>query len=94
MKDVIPSRTGLVEFLLTVVQQRGASEEAIYEAMRKAEQEMYNGGIVAVGDIGNTAHSLPIKLKSKIHWYNFVEVLGFTEDRAEESDQAISKSTG
>lgn len=84
MKDVIPSRTGLVDFLLTVVQQRGATDEAIYEGMRSAEQEMYNGGIVAVGDIGNTAHSLPIKLKSKIYWYNFVEVLGFTEDRAEE----------
>lgn len=84
MKDVIPNRTGLVEFLLTVVQQRGATEETIYEAMRNAEQEIYNGGVIAVGDIGNTAHSLPIKLKSRIHWYNFVEVLGFTEDRAEE----------
>ena len=84
MKNVIPNRTGLVDFLLKVVQQRGATEEAIYDAMRNAEQEMYNGGIVAVGDIGNTAHSLPIKLKSKMHWYNFVEVLGFTEDRAEE----------
>lgn len=83
MKDVIPGRTGLVDFLLTVVQQRGASEEVVYEAMHKAEQEMYAGGIVAVGDIGNTAHSLSIKQKSKMYWYNFVEVLGFTEDRAE-----------
>ena len=83
MKNVIPNRTGLVDFLLKVVQQRGATEEAIYDAMRNAEQEMYNGGIVAVGDIGNTAHSLPIKLK-KNALVQFCGSAGFTEDRAEE----------
>ncbi|MEP7318461.1 MAG: amidohydrolase family protein, partial [Panacibacter sp.] len=84
MKGVIPNRTGLVDFLLQVVQQRGTGESIIYEAMRNAVQEMYNGGIVAVGDISNTTHTIPIKQKSKIHWYNFIEVLGFTEAGAAE----------
>ncbi|HRH48103.1 MAG TPA: amidohydrolase family protein [Panacibacter sp.] len=82
MKGVIPNRTGLVDFLLQVVQQRSADEAIIYTAMRNAEQEMYNGGIVAVGDICNTAHSIGIKQKSKIRWHNFIEVLGFTETNA------------
>ena len=84
MKGVIPNRTGLVDFLLQVVQQRSADEAVIYTAMRNAEQEMYNGGIVAVGDISNTAHSIAIKKKSNIRWHNFIEVLGFTEINAAE----------
>lgn len=84
MKGIIPNRTGLVDFLLQVVQMRDAKEEDIYETMRNAEQEMYNGGIVAVGDISNTIYSAAVKQKSKIHWHTFVEVLGFTDERAEE----------
>ena len=82
MKGIIPNGTGLVDFLLQVVQLRDAYEEDIYEAMRKAEQEMHDGGIVAVGDISNTIYSAAIKQKSKLHWHTFVEVLGFTEEGA------------
>ena len=46
---------------------------------------MYDGGIVAVGDIGNTADTAEIKSKSKIRWQNFVEVLSFTDDKADEN---------
>ena len=84
MKGVIPNGTGLVDFLLQVLQHRNAKEEDIYNAMHKAEQEMYDGGIVAVGDISNTIYSAAIKEKSKMHWHTFVEVLGFTEDNAAE----------
>ncbi|HRH60056.1 MAG TPA: amidohydrolase family protein [Chitinophagaceae bacterium] len=91
MKGLIPGGTGLVDFLLQVLQLRGAKEEDIFNAMQNAEQEMYKGGIAAVGDIGNTAHSLVIKQKSKLHWYNFVEVLGFTEERAEEVIQPFEE---
>ncbi len=84
MKGIIPIRTGLVDFILQVLQQRSATNENIYEAMRNAEQEMYNGGIVAVGDISNTTDSIGIKQKSSIRWHNFIEVLGFSEASAVE----------
>ena len=84
MKGIIPNRTGLVDFLLQVVQQRTADEKIVFEAMRNAEQEMYNGGIVAVGDICNTTHTIGLKQKSKIRWHNFIEVIGFTETNAAE----------
>ena len=45
---------------------------------------MYENGIVAVGDIGNTADTAEVKSKSKIFWQNFVEVLSFTDEKAEE----------
>ncbi len=85
LKGAIPNGTGLVNFLLQVLQLRGAKQADIFDAMRKAEQEMYSGGIVAVGDISNKADSLYIKQKSQLAWYNFIEVLGFTDAKAEEA---------
>src|SRR5690606_28975014 len=51
----------------------------------KAEKEMYENGIVAVGDIGNTADTAVVKSKSKIRWQNFVEVLSFTDEKSLEN---------
>lgn len=98
MKNVIPPHTGLVEFLCSVVTRREAPPksspkgrtyedpaESKLKAMSDAEKEMYDNGIVAVGDIGNTADTVQVKQKSKIRWQNFVEVLSFTDEKAEES---------
>lgn len=85
LKNVIPPHTGLVEFLCSVVTKRGFDPGVIQEEIRRGEQEMYDNGIVAVGDIGNTADTANTKSKSKIRWQNFVEVLGFTDEKAEEN---------
>jgi cytosine/adenosine deaminase-related metal-dependent hydrolase len=39
-------------------------------------------GIVAVGDIGNTADTVNVKATNRIRWQNFVEVLSFTDERS------------
>ncbi len=100
LKNVIPPHTGLIEFLCSVVTKREASSKPpppvggeAYEdptlkkmiAIVNAEKEMYDNGIVAVGDIGNTADTAAIKSKSKICWQNFVEVLSFTDEKADEN---------
>ncbi len=85
LQNVIPPHTGLVNFLISVIQKRGFAKEVINEAITKAEQEMHNSGIVAVGDIGNTTDTIATKQKSKIHWHNFIEVLSFSDARAEEN---------
>ena len=85
LKNVIPPHTGLVEFLCSVVTKRGFDPDVIQEQIRIAEREMYDNGIVAVGDIGNTADTAGTKSKSNIRWQNFVEVLGFTDEKAEEN---------
>lgn len=84
LKNVIPPHTGLIEFLCSVVTKRDFSPEIIQQEIIKAEQEMYNNGIVAVGDIGNTADTADVKNRSKIRWQNFVEVLSFTDEKADE----------
>lgn len=52
---------------------------------------MFNNGIVAIGDIGNTADTAEVKSKSKIRWQNFVEVLSFTDEKAEENFKHYKK---
>ena len=82
LKDVIPPHTGLIPFLLDVVGKRDFPMDVILDRIEKAENEMFLDGIVAVGDIGNTANTLSTKLKSKIRWNNFVEVLSFSDENA------------
>jgi aminodeoxyfutalosine deaminase len=83
LKNAIPQHTGLVNFVQQVMSKRTASDEEKLAAMQQAEAEMYNSGIVAIGDICNTADSLSIKQNSKIRWHNFIEVSGFVEATAE-----------
>jgi cytosine/adenosine deaminase-related metal-dependent hydrolase len=85
LKNVIPPHKGLIEFLCSVVTKRGFAPEIIHQEIIKAEKEMYDNGIVAVGDIGNTADTALVKSKSKIYWQNFVEVLSFTDEKADEN---------
>lgn len=82
LKDAIPPHTGLIPFLIDVVGKRDFPQELILESIEKAEKEMEEAGIVAVGDIGNTNNTLQAKMKSKIVWNNFVEVLSFTDERS------------
>lgn len=87
LKNIIPPHTGLIEFLCSVVTKRGFDPEVIQQEIINAEKEMYENGIVAVGDIGNTEDTAEVKSKSKIRWQNFVEILGFTDEKADENIQ-------
>ena len=91
LKNVIPPHTGLIEFLCSVVTKRGFEQDVIQNEIQKAEKEIYDNGIVAVGDIGNTADTAEVKSKSKIRWQNFVEVLGFTDEKSEENIEHYKK---
>lgn len=85
LKNVIPPHTGLIEFLCSVVTKRDFDPAVIQQEIKKAEKEMYDNGTVAVGDIGNTSDTAEVKSKSMIKWQNFVEVLSFTDEKANEN---------
>jgi aminodeoxyfutalosine deaminase len=94
LKNVIPPHTGLIDFLISVVSKRDTPagnevfetpEQKKQAAIVAAEKEMYEGGIVAVGDIGNTADTAMVKSNSNICWQNFVEVISFTDEKASEN---------
>jgi aminodeoxyfutalosine deaminase len=83
LKNTIPQHTGLVNFVQQVMSKRTSSNEEKLAAMQTAEAQMHNSGIVAVGDICNTADTLSIKQNSKIYWHTFIEVSGFVPAGAE-----------
>jgi cytosine/adenosine deaminase-related metal-dependent hydrolase len=77
MAATIPRGTGMVDFLLAVMQQRNAGQEKIQAAIENAEAFMLNNGIVAVGDICNTTDTLRRKQEKKLTYVNFIECSGF-----------------
>jgi cytosine/adenosine deaminase-related metal-dependent hydrolase len=83
LKNTIPPHTGLIPFLLEVVTKRTHDQALMLESIEKAEREMEEEGIVAVGDICNTNITLETKRQSKIKWNNFIEVLGMKDEKAE-----------
>jgi aminodeoxyfutalosine deaminase len=85
LKSAIPEHTGLDEFIMHIEGMRKASNEDISQAIDLADQEMYNEGIVAVGDISNKKDSFSAKSKSKILYHTFIEVFGFHPSRADEA---------
>lgn len=80
MKGKVPTGTGLLPFIKNVVQSRGAAEAEIQAAIEAADQEMWNNGIVAVGDICNQLDTKRIKDQSSIRYYSFVEMFDFMQD--------------
>jgi len=77
LKNVIPQHTGLVEFARLIVSNRSNyTESEIKEAAMMADADMISNGIVAVGDICNTNFSIEHKVKSKICYHSFIELIG------------------
>lgn len=83
LKNKIAQQSGLVNFVQDVMGKRETDEEVKQEAMRFAEDELYNSGTVAVGDICNTNDSLLLKKNSKLYWHNFIEISGFIDPGAQ-----------
>ena len=84
LEGKMTTKTGLIEFIKGILKHRGADNEAITEAAIKADNDMYENGIVAVGDISNNSITIPIKGGSKLYYHTFVEILGFLPDKADE----------
>jgi aminodeoxyfutalosine deaminase len=77
LKGLLPQYTGLVDFVNGVMSRRFADEDVILQHIKNAEDEMLQNGIVAVGDICNTATTVLQKEQSRLHYHNFIEVSGF-----------------
>ena len=80
MKGRVDTGTGLLPFLRSVVQHRQIAQEEILEAIQRADAEMYEAGIVAVGDISNKSDTVYTKNNSAIRYYTFVEMFDFLKE--------------
>ncbi len=77
LKNQVKPGSEMVPFLLQVMGKRFQEPEKIQKAIYDAEVEMLQNGIVAVGDICNTADTITAKKKNKLYYHNFIEVSGF-----------------
>ena len=80
MKGLVNTGTTLIPFITNVVRRRQAEAEVIAQAIAQAEQDMYDGGIVAVGDISNTTDTFATKAKGRLRYYTFVEMFDFLQE--------------
>jgi cytosine/adenosine deaminase-related metal-dependent hydrolase len=78
LKGNIQKHTGIPGFGKQIIMQRmsGFAKEQIHEKAVEADAQMWNNGIVAVGDISNADDSFKIKQNSKIKYHTFIEILG------------------
>lgn len=83
LRGRIPEKTGLVDFVFRIVNERHFPEAEILDAITTAEDEMLANGIVAVGDICNNSLTLAQKAKQRLAYYNFVELTGWLPQAAE-----------
>lgn len=82
LKDKIAPKKGLVNFIKEVQAYRNANTADVIAAAERADEEMYNNGIVAVGDIANGLLTADLKTRSKLYYHTFIEVFGFVPEKA------------
>ena len=85
LNGIFPEKTGLPGFLKNVIEHRNLEKNKVVEEAQKADFELWNNGIVAVGDISNTNTTFQLKSESKIVYHTFIEALGFSPQRAEKA---------
>jgi aminodeoxyfutalosine deaminase len=83
MKGVVAEHTGLIPFLKNIPQHRNDfTDEQKKVARHAGYKELIANGVVAIGDISNTADTADIRSMGGLHFHTFVEALGFNEANA------------
>ena len=82
LKGLIPEKQGLINFVLSVMRQRFQNSVSKQKAILDAEKEMLDAGIVAAGDISNTADTGFVKMAKRLYYYHFIEILGWAPKMA------------
>jgi cytosine/adenosine deaminase-related metal-dependent hydrolase len=81
--EITEKGKGLLDFVVKVQQRNSFTKDKIQIAIENAEQQMLANGIVAVGDICNTADTILQKQKGILQYYNFIETFGVHENNIE-----------
>jgi aminodeoxyfutalosine deaminase len=92
MKGRIPTGTRLVGFIKQIITKRTADTDIIKKAVADAENEMYQNGIMAVGDISNVPDSFDIKHHGKLYYHTFIEAFDLMQSKNTVSEYDRVKS--
>jgi cytosine/adenosine deaminase-related metal-dependent hydrolase len=92
LKNEISQKTTLPGFVKELVQKRNNfSEKERQIAINKAEQEMIENGIVAVGDIANGNSTFQLKAKQHIYYHTFLEVFEIADELAKNTFDKVAQ---
>lgn len=81
---IIPRQSGMAGFIDQIFSRRDNLDiQECSNAMFLHDQKMFDEGIVAVGDISNSAVSIEVKKNSRIDYHTFVEVMGMSAASAQ-----------
>lgn len=84
LKNKIKPKRGLPKFLTDIVHIRKEYDQPnIDDSIAKFDKLMKQKGIVAVGDISNTNHTIRQKKHSDIFYHTFIEVIGLGNNTQE-----------
>ena len=84
MKGFLPQGGGMGAFCEGITQNRNNyTIEEQQQFMANVDKQMYNEGVVAVGDISNRSTSFKVKQKSPVYYHTFVECLGLDTDKTD-----------
>lgn len=76
LRNAVPRGEGLTGFISYMRERRRVVHGEIEAAAERADREMYDGGVVACGDISNESVSFDVKSRSSIRYLTFAEVFG------------------
>ncbi len=86
LHGLVPEHTRLIPFLRSIPRHRNDfTAEQKLEARYQALNDLVSNGVVAVGDIANTAETLGLRAEGKLHFHTFIESIGFIEANAKRS---------
>lgn len=91
MKDAVRHGSGLTDFIEHIRDTRTTAIESIVTAAISADQDMYDAGVNLCADVCNTAITFNLKNKSRISYFNFLEVFGIDPAKAERRIAEIIK---
>ncbi len=81
---ITPRHNGMAGFIDQIFSGRDKTNMLeCTNAMLLQDKRMFEEGIVAVGDISNSAVSIDVKKNSRIHYHTFVEVMGMSAASAQ-----------
>jgi aminodeoxyfutalosine deaminase len=85
LHEQLDEAQGLDNFVEDLMHKRNSTENERNNSMKKADEQMYSSGIVAIGDISNGNSSFQIKAQSNINYHTFIERFGLSADVAARS---------
>ena len=91
MKGLIPEGTGLGGFLSGLNGIRGKYVSDPVKEIETCDKLMADEGIVICADVCNSTHSFRVKKKSRIRYYNLLEVFGIDSNAAGKRFSEIEK---